>query len=74
MILKGGVWVSVGYLWLLVPWCWQPFLVGYYCLFLFLYLYLLYFSSLWISLVYAMMILNMIMHTTGTTVGGGGGG
>ena len=33
---------------------------------------LLSFSYLWLSLVYAMMILNLSMHTTGTPGGGGG--
>ena len=33
-------------------------------------LYLLSFSSLWLALVYAMMILNLSMHTTGTPGGG----
>ena len=32
---------------------------------------LLSFSSLWLALFYAMMILNLSMHTTGTTGGGG---
>ena len=29
-----GVGYSVGCLWLLVPWCWQPLAVGIYCIFI----------------------------------------
>ena len=72
MRLTGGFWYSLVYLWLLGPWCWQPLEVGNSWIFLLPHLYLLYFSSLWLALVYAMMRLNSIMHTTGTPGGGGG--
>ena len=42
----------------------QPLAVGNSWLLLFPHLYLLFFSSLWLALVYAMMILNLSMHTT----------
>ena len=41
-------------------------------LLIFLNLHLLYFSYLWLALVYATMILNLSMHTTGTTGRGWG--
>ena len=74
MILTGGFLDSVGCLWMLGPWCWQPFVVGNYWIFLFPNFYLFSFFSLWLTLVYVMMILNMIMHTTVTPGRGNGGG
>ena len=65
MILTGGFWDSVGCLWLLGPWYWQPLAVGNYWLLLFPHLYLLSSSSLCLAIVYAMMILNLSMHTRG---------
>ena len=70
MRLTGGFWDSVGCLWLLGPWCWKPLAVGNYLLVISPNLHLLSFSSLWLALVYAMMILNPSMHTTGTPGGG----
>ena len=64
MRLTGGFWDIVGCLWLLGPWCWQPLAVDKSWLLIFPQLYLLSFSSLWLALVYAMMILNLSMHTT----------
>ena len=71
MRLKGGYWDSVGCLWLLGPWCWQPLAADNYWILILPHLNLLYFSSLWIALVYAMVILNPRMHTTATPGGGG---
>ena len=61
--------------------CWLPLAVGTLMLAyfgcgellanIFPHLLLFYFSSLWLALVYAMMILNLNMHTT-VTLGGGG--
>ena len=66
MRLTGGFWDIVGCLWLLVPWCWYPLVMGNYWLLLLPHLYNLYLSSFWIALFYAMMILNLSMHTTAT--------
>ena len=71
MILSGGFWDSVGCLWVLGPWCWQPLAVGNSSLLLLPNLYLLSFSYIWLALVYAMMRLNPSIHTTGTPGGGG---
>ena len=71
MRLTGEFWDSVGCLWLLGPRCWQPLAVGNSWLFIFPHLYLLSFSSIWLALVYAMMILDPIMLTTVTPGGGG---
>ena len=70
MRLTGDFWGIVGCLWLLVPWCWKPLAVGNSWLFLFPYLYLLYFFSLCLALVYANIILTPSMQTTGTAGGG----
>ena len=51
--------------------CWQPLVVGKYRLLLFPHLYLLYFSYIFLYLVYSMIILNLIMHTTATPDGWG---
>ena len=71
MILTGVFWCSVGCLWMLGPWCCQPLAVEKSWLLQLTHLYLLSFSSLWIDLVYAMMILNMSMYKTGTSGEGG---
>ena len=70
MRLTGGFWDSVVCLWLLGPWCWQTLAVGKSWIFILPHLYLLYFYSIWIALVYETMILNMSMHTTATSGGG----
>ena len=71
MILKDGFWDSAGCFWLLGYWCWQPLVVGNSWILLFPHLYLLCLSSLWLALVYAMMRLNMSIHTTAIRGGGG---
>ena len=67
----GGFWDSAGCLWLLGTWFWKTLTVGNSWILLFSHLYLLSFYSLWLALVYAMMILNLSMHTTATQGGGG---
>ena len=71
MILTGGFWGSDSCIWILGIWCWQPLAVGNSWILILPHLYLLYLSSLWLALAYAMIILNLIIHTTGTTGGGG---
>ena len=66
MRLLGKFWDSVGCLWLLGPWCWQTLDAENSWLLILPHFHLLYFLSIWLALVYAMMILNLIMHTTGT--------
>ena len=69
MRLTGGFWDIVSCLWLLGPWCWKPLAVGNSWILLFPHLYLLFFSSIWLALVYATMIQNLSMQTTGTPEG-----
>ena len=71
MRITGGFGGSVGYLLLWGSLCWQAVAVGDSWLLIPPKLYLVYFSSVLLARVYAMMILNMSMDTTGTLGGGG---